>query len=188
MDGQRPQNTLTRHVLERLQSKLRYVFSRPDSELDLDYLDFMCTHELIIMDALADQIELPVIVSSLREMRNLIICEVENNQQFPCIEIQVVEGERGRPKFAINHDQLQALMDTQLPITCIAKLLGELDIDWECALDSEETLPEAGVVVPEFPMPLTEGQIVYLKAVVDPMEPSDSHGRDIYCRYLQMFL
>lgn len=130
-----PQNILTYHILEQLQSKMQYVFSRPDSELDLDYLDFMCTHELIIVDALAEHIELPVdIVNALREMRNLIRCQVDNEQQFPSVEIQTLQGARGRPKFVIQQGKLQALIDTQLPITCIAKLLGVSEVTVFCRM------------------------------------------------------
>ncbi|XP_053184286.1 uncharacterized protein LOC128367698 [Scomber japonicus] len=65
--------------------------------------------------------------------------------------------------------------------------LQELDIDWESALYSDECQQESGVVVPEFPSPLTEQDIRHLQAVVDPTGPSDSHGHDIYCRCLQIF-
>lgn len=63
--------------------------------------------------------------------------------------------------------------------------LQQLDIDWESALCCDDFLPESGLVVPEFPSPLTEQDIRHLQAVVDPTGPSSSHGRDVYC--LQIF-
>ncbi|KAL3059235.1 hypothetical protein OYC64_011203 [Pagothenia borchgrevinki] len=65
--------------------------------------------------------------------------------------------------------------------------LQELDIDWESALYCDESLQESGLVVPEFPTPINEQDMADLQAAVDPTEPSDSHGRDIYCRCLQIF-
>ncbi|KAK1906471.1 Tryptophan synthase alpha chain, partial [Dissostichus eleginoides] len=65
--------------------------------------------------------------------------------------------------------------------------LQELDIDWESALYCDESLQESGLVVPEFPTPINEQDMADLQAAVDPTDPSDSHGRDIYCRCLQIF-
>lgn len=71
--------------------------SRPDS--DLDYLNFMCTHELILIDTLAEQIELPVnTINALRKMCNLVRHQVENEHHIPSvssIEIQAVPGAKG---------------------------------------------------------------------------------------------
>ncbi len=116
------QNLLRHHILERLQTKLQYVISHPD--LDLDYLNFMCTHELILADALAEQIELPLDVGDgLRELCCLVRRNMENEQHIPSVEIQAVQGARGRPKLIIEQEKLQALIDSQLPIPCIATLL-----------------------------------------------------------------
>ncbi|XP_034094877.1 uncharacterized protein LOC117561508 [Gymnodraco acuticeps] len=65
--------------------------------------------------------------------------------------------------------------------------LQELDINWESALYCAESLQESGLVVPEFPTPINEQDMADLQAAVDPTDPSDSHGRDIYCRCLQIF-
>ncbi|KAI9532462.1 hypothetical protein NQZ68_031986 [Dissostichus eleginoides] len=65
--------------------------------------------------------------------------------------------------------------------------LQELDIDWESALYCDESLQESGLVVPELPTPINEQDMADLQAAVDPTDPSDSHGRDIYCRCLQIF-
>ncbi|KAF0042471.1 hypothetical protein F2P81_006003 [Scophthalmus maximus] len=65
--------------------------------------------------------------------------------------------------------------------------LQELDIDWEIVLDHDESPPESGLVVPEFPIPLSEQDIADLQATVDPPFPSGSHGGDIYLRCLQIF-
>ena len=53
---------------------------------------------------------------------------MENEQHIPSVEIQAVQGARGRPKFLIQQDKLQALIDTQLPIPCVAKLLGVSEV------------------------------------------------------------
>ncbi|CAK6963515.1 uncharacterized protein LOC128367698 [Scomber scombrus] len=139
-------NLLRQHILERLQTKLQNVISHP--ALDFDYVNFLCTHEFILVDALADQIDLPLdVVDGLREL-----CCLNSTDE------------------ADNAEDLQ-----------------ELDIDWETALYCNEFHQESGVVVPEFPSPLTEQDIRHLQAVVDPTGPSDSHGHDIYCRCLQIF-
>lgn len=44
---------LRRLVLERLLNKLQYI-SNSASGIDLDYLHFICTHELIFIDALEE--------------------------------------------------------------------------------------------------------------------------------------
>lgn len=76
------------------------------------------------MDALADQIDLPLdVVDGLRELCCLVRQNLEN-EQHTSVEIQAVQGARGRPKFIIDQEKLQALIDSQLPIPCIAKLLG----------------------------------------------------------------
>lgn len=121
------QKLVRRHILERSQNKMQYVVGSPD--LDLDYLNFMCTHELILTNTSAEQIGLTVtIVNTLRELCNLVRHEIENEQHIPCVEIQAVQGARGRPIFNVQQDKLQALIDTQLPITCISKLLGVSEV------------------------------------------------------------
>ena len=65
--------------------------------------------------------------------------------------------------------------------------MQELDIDWESSLYHDGVLPESGVVLPELPTPLNEQDMTELAAAGDLTEPSDSHGRDIYCRCLQIF-
>lgn len=60
-------------------------------------------------------------------------------------------------------------------------------IDWESALYHAESEQQNGVVVPEFPSPLNNNEMRVLQAVVDPLAPSESWGRDIFCRCIQLF-
>lgn len=60
-------------------------------------------------------------------------------------------------------------------------------IDWESALYHAESEQQTGVVVTEFPSPLNNNEMRELQAVVDPLAPSESWGRDIFCCCIQLF-
>ncbi|XP_057216817.1 uncharacterized protein LOC130570501 [Triplophysa rosa] len=123
MDPPRSQVLLRRLVLERLLNKLQYVVSHSASGLDLDYLHFICTHEVILIDALEEQNVVPdCIVNALRELCTMVRGQVENETLQ--IELEAVAGVMGRPKYIIEKEKLRSLLDIQLPIPCIAKLLG----------------------------------------------------------------
>uniref|UniRef100_A0A672QQ08 Integrase core domain-containing protein n=1 Tax=Sinocyclocheilus grahami TaxID=75366 RepID=A0A672QQ08_SINGR len=107
-----PLQILRRLVLDRLLNKLQYIVSHSATGLDLDYLHFICTHELILIDALEEQNFIPeCIVNALRDL---------------CILVreQAVAGVMGRPKFTIENEKIKSLLDIQLPVPFIAKLLG----------------------------------------------------------------
>ncbi|XP_035988953.1 uncharacterized protein LOC118561136 [Fundulus heteroclitus] len=113
---------LRRQILERLLSKMQHVLSHPDT--NVDYLHFMCTHELVLVEAVAEHVAIPVsILSAIRQLCSLLRLQVETEEPL-CCEVEVVHGAKGRPKFCIQKEKLQDLMETQLPIPCIAQLLG----------------------------------------------------------------
>ncbi len=112
--------------MDRLLNKLQYIVSHSASGLDLDYLHFICTHELILIDALEEQNVIPeCIVNALRDLCILVREQVENETNETLqIEVEAVAGVMGRPKFTIENEKIKSLLDIQLPIPCIAKLLG----------------------------------------------------------------
>ncbi|XP_060761028.1 uncharacterized protein LOC132870981 [Neoarius graeffei] len=56
-------------------------------------------------------------------------------------------------------------------------------IDWEESGEVPE--PHLGVNVPQLESPLTPEQLETLKSLIDPMQPSQSHGVDIFLTTLQ---
>ncbi|XP_053356000.1 uncharacterized protein LOC128527578 isoform X3 [Clarias gariepinus] len=60
--------------------------------------------------------------------------------------------------------------------------LQDPGIDWESAVLQE--VSNGTVVVPEIECPLDEQTLQELQRTVNPLEPSQSHGRDLYIRFL----
>lgn len=116
------QDILTDQLLERVQSRLQQALDR--LPLDLDYLDFLCKHELILLESFADQTNIPqIIIDTLRQLSILVKAKIEANPTTS-IQLETVVGARGRSKFIISKEQLKNMLDTCLSVSCIAELLG----------------------------------------------------------------
>ncbi|CAG5994238.1 unnamed protein product [Menidia menidia] len=112
-----PQELLAQSMLERLQTRIQHVVNQ--QPLSLDYLEFVCSQEVVLFSVVSDQVHIPEAIG-----------------------------------------------------LCVPH------IDWEDSglLDD----PHYGVTIPESGNVLNPEQIVALRAAIDPMGPSDSHGYDIY--------
>lgn len=111
-----------RMVMERLLSKLQYALSR--QPLDLDYWQFICSHELIFITSILNQITFPhEVLNELSNLKNTVERQIENNCA-PITALEVQFGTKGLPKFLISKEYLQNLVSMQLSIPCIAQLLG----------------------------------------------------------------
>lgn len=62
------------------------------------------------------------------------------------------------------------------------KELQDPGIDWESAVLQEES--NSTVVVPEIECPLDEETLEGLQRTINPLEHSESHGRDLYIQFL----
>lgn len=106
--------------MERLLSKLQYALSR--QPLDLDYWQFICSHELIFITSILNQITFPhEVLNELSNLKNTVERQIENNC---ATALEVQYGMKGPPKFLISREYLQNLVSMQLSIPCIAQLLG----------------------------------------------------------------
>uniref|UniRef100_A0A3B3SWA4 Integrase core domain-containing protein n=1 Tax=Paramormyrops kingsleyae TaxID=1676925 RepID=A0A3B3SWA4_9TELE len=99
---------------------MRVLDQRP---LDMDFLEFTCRQDLVFLNALSEQIEVPPqIFSGLVDILSMIEYEKELHQQ-PVILEEDKTGP-GRPRLHLNEDRLLHLLGMQLPVPCIANLLG----------------------------------------------------------------
>lgn len=62
------------------------------------------------------------------------------------------------------------------------KELQDPGIDWESAVLQEES--NSTVVVPEIECPLDEETLEGLQRTINPLEHSESYGRDLYIQFL----
>ncbi|XP_039530305.1 uncharacterized protein LOC120480945 isoform X1 [Pimephales promelas] len=112
---------VVRIMMERLRSRLEHILNR--QPLDLDYLQFICTQEMVLFSAFSNQIYLPEsIVNGLAELYRLVTEEKSN--QVVEVFIQVTHGAAGRPRFDVSHDYLLHLLHQGLTVSCIASVLG----------------------------------------------------------------
>ncbi|XP_076842089.1 uncharacterized protein LOC143486124 [Brachyhypopomus gauderio] len=115
-------NILSRQILTRLLSKLERAFT--GEPMDLDYMEFTCRQELYLCNALSRHIDVPTdILHALQELLMLVTDQIERNsgRNMP---IDTVPGETGRPRLDIDRESLQELLETDLPVPCISKMLG----------------------------------------------------------------
>ncbi|KAI9549071.1 hypothetical protein NQZ68_003606 [Dissostichus eleginoides] len=110
-----------RHVLNRLQSRLEQASQR--QPLDLDYLEFICMSEMTLIRSLSAHINFPQeVLEGLLQLVTRITTEVDGRRTTVVVDRTV--GERGRPKLVVSKDHLQNLIEMDLSVPCISKLLG----------------------------------------------------------------
>lgn len=107
--------------MERMLRRLQEVLRR--QPVDLDYLHFVLCHEVGLVRSFANVVELPQgVVRALSDLLRLLRLQEES---YPAVTYaEVLAGDRGQPKLVISKECLQNLIDMQLSIPCVAKLLG----------------------------------------------------------------
>lgn len=92
--------------------------------LDLDFLEFTCTQELVFLNALSRETRIcPAIMAALTELHNLIRLEKEREEQHAAV-VQFEQGPCGRQRMVISPDYLSRLLELNFSVPCIAQLLG----------------------------------------------------------------
>ncbi|KAK7880188.1 hypothetical protein WMY93_033145, partial [Mugilogobius chulae] len=101
------------YVLDRLYSRVSQALQR--EPLDPDYLEFVCTQEMVFLDIeVTDKlVELTRSLQTLRE-----------HKQSSCLSVQYEQNGPGRPRITISTDGLEQLLESGLPVTTISSLLG----------------------------------------------------------------
>ncbi|CAI5637637.1 unnamed protein product [Oreochromis niloticus] len=109
--------------MHRLLSKLEAALNQ--QPLNLDYLEFLTRHELVLFESFSQQIGgLSEITEALQNVHHLVQCEI-NITSVGIIELETEVGlGPGHPKIVLEREKLKNLLDTQLPVSCIAKCLG----------------------------------------------------------------
>ncbi|XP_041865100.1 uncharacterized protein LOC121654829 isoform X2 [Melanotaenia boesemani] len=92
--------------------------------LDLDFLEFTCTQELVLLNALSSQVPIcPGILNAMAELHGLINAEKDRSKQHMAV-VEFEEGPSGRQRMAVSSEHLCQLLELNLSVPCIAKLLG----------------------------------------------------------------
>ncbi|XP_051805333.1 uncharacterized protein LOC127534365 isoform X3 [Acanthochromis polyacanthus] len=113
---------LLSHLLERLRARLEHILGR--MPLDLDFLEFTCTQELVFLNAVSSQATVcPAILDALTELHRLINLEKDRREQHNAV-VQFEQGPSGRLRMVISPDYLSKLLELNLSVPCIARLLG----------------------------------------------------------------
>uniref|UniRef100_A0A3B3BMS2 Integrase core domain-containing protein n=1 Tax=Oryzias melastigma TaxID=30732 RepID=A0A3B3BMS2_ORYME len=106
-------------IFSRLITKLQAAISR--SPLDFDFLEFTCRQELYLLEALSRHVNVPEpILQAFQHLFRLVMSHSN------CTDgtVATIAGETGRPRYDIDQEILEELLDVNLPVSCIAKLLG----------------------------------------------------------------
>ncbi|KAL2085762.1 hypothetical protein ACEWY4_019082 [Coilia grayii] len=116
------QDTIRRQILTRLLCKLELGLTR--EPIDLDYFEFMCRQELYLCNALSRHVAIPTdIVQDLENFFRAVRDHIER-QHTGGVQPYTVPGEVGRPRFDIDRECLEEVLELNLPVPCIAKMLS----------------------------------------------------------------
>ncbi|XP_073671128.1 uncharacterized protein [Paramisgurnus dabryanus] len=118
----RPHDLLRQQLMERLLTRLQSAINQVP--LNLDYLEFLTRHELILFESFSGQIgSVSNITEALQNLYDVIKREM-NARSMPIVEQETEVGPgSGHPKIVIEKEKLKNLLDTHLPVSCIEKLL-----------------------------------------------------------------
>lgn len=82
---------LAQSILQRLHTRIQDVVNQ--QPLNLVYLEFVCSQEVVLLSALGDQIHIPeAIVTALTDLYILVVEEGQN--QVHTVSVQVTHGVR----------------------------------------------------------------------------------------------
>lgn len=83
--------------------------------VDLDFLEFVCNNELILIQSFADRIHIGTdILQQLNHLLELVQAAVENNPAVSHLDTAV--GLRGGPRLIIQRDQSHYLLEAQFSV------------------------------------------------------------------------
>lgn len=109
------------HLLEDLLLKFERALLR--SPLDVTYLEFVCRQQLYLLQALSRHVEIShEIIQALQEVIELVRQPSYSTASHAVVDSTV--GLRGRPRFAIEREELVEMLQTNLPVHHIAKMMG----------------------------------------------------------------
>nr|XP_055057106.1 uncharacterized protein LOC129441470 isoform X2 [Misgurnus anguillicaudatus] len=109
-------------IWERLRSRLEHALAR--MPVDLDFLEYICVQELVFLSAISPQVIIPVdIWEGLTGLHHAITLERQRNETH-VVTAHFEQGSCGRPKAVIGCEYLTSLLEMNLPVRCIASLLG----------------------------------------------------------------
>lgn len=108
------------HLLQRLYTHLSLWLERVP--LDLDFLEFTCSQELVIFSAISNQVPIPhELYDALYQVHQMV---VSSTNMDPHVMVSQEKGNNGRPRIVISKDSVSQLITLGLPVACIARLLG----------------------------------------------------------------
>lgn len=116
-------DTLRQQLMERLLTRLQSALNQ--QPLNLDYLEFLTRHDLILFGSFSEQIGgVSEITEALQNLHHVVQREIDASS-MPIVEQETEVGPGpGHPKIVIEKEKLKSLLDTHLPVFCIAKFLG----------------------------------------------------------------
>lgn len=93
------------------------------SSVDLDYVEYVCNQEYILINAASQIFEIPsLITEGLIQLGRCVRAAIEEKQGSLLFSLE--QGESGRPKIEFSADFLTHLFEIPLPVKCVANLLG----------------------------------------------------------------
>ncbi|KAJ8289518.1 hypothetical protein GJAV_G00002240 [Gymnothorax javanicus] len=116
------QVVLGRQVLHQLQTRLEQACQ--ERPLDYDSVEFICMSVMTLICSLSAHIHFPQeVLDGLMHLSTLLIAEMERGRMAIMVKSTVGEC-RGRPKLVVSEDHLADLIEMDLSVLCISKLLG----------------------------------------------------------------
>nr|XP_020442261.1 uncharacterized protein LOC109951872 [Monopterus albus] len=114
-------NEIVGCILERVMTRIQWALEQ--SSVDLDYLEYVCNQEYILLDTASRIFEIPSpITEGLIQLGRCVTAAIEEKQGS--ILFRLLQGERGSPKFEFSADFLTYLFEILLPVKCVANLLS----------------------------------------------------------------
>ncbi len=111
---------LLSHLLDRLYIRLSSCLDR--APLDLDYLEFICSQELVVLSTLSNQLQIPqAVYDALTEVHRLVSGQ---NGKETCITVSLERGNSGRPTVVVSKEYVYELLNLGLSVKCIANFVG----------------------------------------------------------------
>ncbi|KAF3850669.1 hypothetical protein F7725_012441 [Dissostichus mawsoni] len=114
----------TGHIETAVDGKTSHQTALNQQPLNVDYLEFLTRHELIMFESFHERIGgVSEITEAIRNLHHVVRLEI-NASSMPIVEQETEVGPgSGQPKIVIEREKLTHLLNTHLPVSCIAKCL-----------------------------------------------------------------